>query len=502
MNKPILWSAEEVRDITGGRWIAAGPAVGSYHRLTFPLQYVQPDTIVLHVHGRGWPKKTIEGSGQKDMSVDDLIRRSRQHPNVMIVTSQETDIAADIPVLVVESTYDALFALAEYQRARFKGRIVGITGTAGKSSTRDFLSAILSAKGATFASFGNWNTVEGIALSLANLPPENDFAVIEISGGAIAGMRGRTALEMVRHHDAIITSIGVNLTLRTPTAKDVAEVKSKLFSSLPSDGCAYFAADVQEIETLHSAAGNHRRRVIGDSSTATLAMEPLCEEPGVTRLRVSLRDYTAEVQTHIVGPGPLSNLALASQCALDLGVAPELLINTIPELSLARRKMELHDYAIHDKKIYLLNDCHNATLVSFSSVLTYIRRTSNHYKNSIFVIGKILHIEGLEHDVYKMLAQDIMNCEPEVVILFADGLEPLEHSLKLLRANVHRAVEIDRVVGLVESSMTDGSMVFLKGSARGTQMRQLAKVLQKQLESRSIAANQQPTLRLHPAGLP
>ena len=485
MNKPILWSAEEVRDITGGRWVAASPAVGAYHRFTFPLQYVQPDTIVLHVHGRGWPKKTVEGSGQKDMSIDDLVRRSRQHPNVMIVTSQEINNAADVPVLVVESTYDALFALAEYQRARFKGRIVGITGTAGKSTTRDFLSAILSAKGTTFASFGNWNTVEGIALSLANLPPENDFAVIEISGGAIAGMHGRTALEMVRHHDAIITSIGVNLTLRTPTARHVAEVKSKLFLSLPSDGCAYFAADVQEFETLHSAAGTHRLRVIGDPSTATLAMEPLCEEPGVTRLRISLPDYTAEIQTHIVGPGPLSNLALASQCSLDLGVTPELLINTIPELSLARRKMELHNYTIGDKEICLLNDCHNATLVSFSSALAYIRAISRHYRSSIFVIGKIVHIDGLEHDVYTVLAQDIVGCEPKLVILFADSLEPLEHTLKLLGANLCRAVDVHQVLGLVESNMKNGSLVFMKGSARGTQMRNLGKLLHKRLEKRS-----------------
>ena len=106
------------------------------------------------------------------------------------------------------------------------------------------------------------------------------------------------------------------------------------------------------------------------------------------------------------------------------------------------------------------------------------------------MIGKIVHIEGLERDVYDVLAQDIMNCDPDVVILFADGLEPLEHTLKLLRANVCSAVEIDQVLGLVELSMKDGSLVFLKGSARGTQMRNLAKLLQKQLEGRSIGVNQ------------
>jgi UDP-N-acetylmuramyl pentapeptide synthase len=419
------------------------------------------------------------------MSSDDLIRRIQKYSNTMVITSQKPTMASDIPVLLVRSTYDALFALAAYQRARFEGRIIGITGTAGKSSTRDFLSELLSTKGPTFASFGNWNAIEGNALSLANLPPKSEFAVIEISAGAIDGLRRRNSLEMVRHHDAIITSIGVNLTSKTPTAKYVAGIKSMLFSSLPADGCAYFSSAVQEIETLMAAAENHKRRIVGVPAESTVTVETVGEELGKTHLRISFPGYTAEVSTNIIGSGQLSNLALALQCAIDLGADPRKLTKKVSEITLARRKMEVNKYTVDDKRVHLLNDCHNATLVSFSSALNYLSRVSRGFRNQIFVIGKIVHIEGWEKHVYETLSRELKRCDPKTIILFADGLDPLENELRSLNVNVLRASEAQQALKLIKRHLTDQTLVFLKGSHRGTEMRELGDSLQKHLRKRS-----------------
>lgn len=486
MSEPLIWTPDELQRITRGEWIKGSPQVEGYRRLTFPLKYLDADCAVLHTHGPGWPDKCIDGGHQRDMSVDDLIRRVQKHPNVMVISSQRPAEATDVPVLLVRSTYDALFALAAYQRERFKGRIIGITGTAGKSSSRDFLSLLLSAKGDTFASFGNWNAIEGNALSLANLPPEYEFGVIEISAGAIDGLRRRNSLELVRHHDAIITSIGVNLTTKTPTARYVAEIKSMLFSSLPPDGCAYFGAEVQEIETLKAAARGRKRRIVGIPEESTVVMKVVGEELGKTRLRISFPNYTGEVSTSIIGSGQLGNLALSLQCAFDLGADPEKLVEKVSEITLAKRKMEVKAFTVADKRIHLLNDCHNATLVSFTSALNYLSRLSKGFRRQIFIIGKIVHIEGWEKYVYETLSRDLKRCDPTTVILFADGLDPLEHELKALNVNVVRASEAKEALKLVRRNMTDGTLVFLKGSHRGTEMRELGDSLQKFLRKRSV----------------
>ncbi|WP_457091627.1 Mur ligase family protein [Microvirga sp. P5_D2] len=485
MNEPILWTAEEVQRVTGGSWLDGIPHSMGYRRCTFPTKYLDSDCIVLHVHGAGWPEKCIVGSHQEGMTSDDLIRRIENYSNTLVITSQKPTMPTNTPVLVVRSTYDALFSLAAYQRARYEGRIIGITGTAGKSSTRDFLAALLRTKGPTFASFGNWNAIEGNALSLANLPPKGELAVIEISAGAIDGLRRRNALEMVRHHDAIITSIGVNLTSKTPTAKYVAEIKSMLFSSLPADGCAYFSSAVQEIETLIAAAGDHKRRIVGAPDESSVSVEIVGEELGKTHLRISFLDYTAEVSTNIIGSGQLSNLALALQCAIDLGADPRKLVEKVSEITLTKRKMEVKKYTIDDKRVHLLNDCHNATLVSFSSALNYLSRVSRGFRNQIFVIGKIVHIEGWEKHVYETLSRELKRCEPKTIILFADGLDPLERELRSLNVDVLRASDAKQALKLIRKNITDQTLIFLKGSHRGTEMRELGDSLQKHLRNRS-----------------
>jgi UDP-N-acetylmuramoyl-tripeptide--D-alanyl-D-alanine ligase len=485
MSEPILWTAEEVQRVTGGTWFDGAPQNGEYRRCTFPTKYLDSDCIVIHVHGPGWPDKCFDGSHQKGMTTDDLIRRIQDYSNTMVITSQKPAMPTSTPVLLVRSTYDALFALAVYQRARFEGRIIGITGTAGKSSTRDFLAAFLNTKVPTFASFGNWNAIEGNALSLANLPSKGELAVIEISAGAIDGLRRRNSLELVRHHDAIITSIGVNLTSKTPTAKYVAEIKSMLFSALPDDGCAYFSSTVQEIDTLMASAGDHKRRIVGIPRESSVSVEVIGEELGKTHLRISFLDYTAEVSTNVIGSGQLSNLSLAMQCAVDLGADPRKLIEKVSEITLQKRKMEVRKYTLGDKKVHLLNDCHNATLVSFSSALNYLGRLSRGFRNQIFVIGKIVHIEGWEKHVYERLSRELKLCDPKTVILFADGLDPLEHELKSLNMNVLRAADAKEALRQIRKNITDQTLIFLKGSHRGTEMRELGDSLQKHLRKRS-----------------
>ncbi|MGO4386938.1 Mur ligase family protein [Microvirga sp. 2YAF29] len=486
MSEPILWTAEEVQRVTGGTWLELNPQGRKYRRCTFPTKYLDSDCVVIHVHGPGWPDKCIDGSHQRGMTSDDLIRRIQNYSNTMVITSQRPTMPTGTPVLLVRSTYDALFALAVYQRSRYEGRIIGITGTAGKSSTRDFLAALLDIKVPTFASFGNWNAIEGNALSLANLPPKGELAVIEISAGAIDGLRRRNSLELVRHHDAIITSIGVNLTSKTPTAKYVAEIKSMLFSALPDDGCAYFSSAVQEIETLIASAGSHKRRIVGRPGESSISVEIVGEELGKTHLRISFLDYTADVSTNIIGSGQLSNLALALQCAADLGADPRKLVEKVSEITLQKRKMEVKNYTLSDKSVHLLNDCHNATLVSFSSALNYLDRLSRGFRNQIFVIGKIVHIEGWEKHVYETLSHDLKRCNPKTVILFADGLDPLEHELKSLNMNVLRATDAKEALKLIRRNITDQTLIFLKGSHRGTEMRELGDSLQKHLRKRSV----------------
>jgi len=480
-SEPIIWRISELVEATGGRMIGSvNPSLNhGYSSFTFPFSLLKSNSVLLHVHGSDWRARTIRDCGQKGLAIDALLDEIRPYENVLVITNEVPKETLGIPTLLVDSTYKALFALAKYQRSRFRGRVVGITGTSGKSSTRDMVVALLSKRGLTSSSVGNWNTTEGIALALANLAPDAEFAVIEISGGAIKGMRGVSSLDMVYHHDAIITSIGINLTSRTPTARDVAEVKSKLFSHLPAGGKAYYSKEVAELATLQKAAEGFEQRIIGDSKASSIQLQQLKVELDGSLLRLRVGDSDIHVKSSVIGPGQLSNLALAVQLAIDLGVSIQDVTETIASFSLATRKMEVSDITIGNTVIKLLDDCHNATLVSFQNALGHLEQIKESYRNNIFIIGRIVHIEGQESAVYSELGDRIAACAPSVVILFDEGLSLLKTRLDQLQIPVSETDSPQQVLEHLQKLVTDSSVVFLKGSHRGTHIRELSALLRK-----------------------
>lgn len=477
MDREAIWTATDILKITGGNWIGTAPITGNFHHLTFPLVYLQSSTILIHVTGPGWQKKTIKGSGQLGMSIDELIKLAEKYQNSLIISTERPLKQNIIPVIQVKSSHKALFQLSGFQRNKFKGKVIGITGTAGKSSVKDILAMMLNKIAGTSVSMGNWNTSAGVALTLTNLNPEHKFAVIEISGGAIMGMQGYYALDMAQPHDGIITSIGINLTSRTPTRKDVARVKSTLFKELQPNSHAYFPADIDELEIVEDASSHLIRYVSGEPNRSTVSVK--IEETYIdgTLLSIQMPGFKAKVKTALIGPGQIMNFSLAAQTAVNNGLQGSDLLDVAKTLTLAKRKMEYHEYSYQGIKLQFIDDCHNATLLAFNNALGHIKAVKEIVANRIFIIGKIVHIEGQEETVYQNLAQTIIACNPTLVIIFDDGLELLAKQLSLMNISLEFAESLEDVFAVISSKIDCNSFIFLKGSNRKTQIRALSQYL-------------------------
>lgn len=485
------WTKKELIDATGGEFLNEEGAGVNFFSVVYPLHLVGPGSILLHAAAKSWPSRQVRLSGQSGMKLDDLIRFAEKRGAALIITSDSYTGPSAIPILRVANSYETLFALANYGRARFKGRVIAITGTAGKSSTRDFLGDLLDHAGQTTKSFGNWNSVEGSAMCLASLPPKGSFAVVEVSEESIQGQRKRSSLEFLRADDAIITSIGIGATQRFPNTTITAEVMAKLFRTLPILGRAYWPNDIAEVEIIRLAASGHQARVVGDPERSTIFVDQI--ECGLdwTRVKISTSDGSEEVVTQILGSGPLLDFNLAAQCAFDLGVPTDVISRCISEFSLARRKMEVVRLNIEGKDVSLLDDTFNAELLSFESMLSHIRQLGSRLKQCIFIIGKIISVEGNHKEIYERLARKICDCEPFAVVLYGDELGWLAKSLTG-KISVLRAPTPTDAVALVNTLVDDGAVICLKGSSRNTRIRELSKLLRTSGKPETDKAIRQP----------
>lgn len=466
------WTREELVAATGGNLVFDGEIGENYGQVVFPLQFVKSRSILIHTDG-SWSDRGKRDSRQTDKTLDEVIEIAQQHGAALVIATERTKSPSPLPILRVENTYEAFFALAHASRARFSGHVIGVTGTAGKSSTRDILVQLLSRVGNTTTSFGNWNSVAGVTMCIANLRRDAAFAVVEIGGQGLPTFNKPKA-DFVRPHDGIITSIGINDTAYSPTPTATANLKSLLFSMLPPSGCAYWPENVAEEPILRAAAEGKRNRIVGDPSCTTITIEHISSGVDWLRVKVSTEDFVREVNTRIIGPGPLSNIKLAAQCALDLGVPAETIADVIENFSLPAKKMEIIHTNFSQKRVTVLDDCWNATLISFENVLSHIAKI--HDKRRILIIGRIVRIEGAEQHIYSELAKLICDCNPFAVILHEGELQLLAKELAGKVPLVWAKSPSD-AVDLVESLVDDGSVVLLKGSHRTTRIWGVSKLL-------------------------
>jgi UDP-N-acetylmuramoyl-tripeptide--D-alanyl-D-alanine ligase len=171
-----------------------------------------------------------------------------------LVSRQPSQVPPDAPLVFVDDTMSALQALGHTGRARAKGKIIAVTGSVGKTSTKEMLRLALGAVGHTFANTGSYNNHWGVPLSLANLPPDAEYGVFELGMNHAGEL---TALsQMARPDIAIVTTVeAVHLEFFAST-EAIADAKAEIFQGMNENGTAILNRDNPHYNRLAAAAKN------------------------------------------------------------------------------------------------------------------------------------------------------------------------------------------------------------------------------------------------------
>lgn len=178
-----------------------------------------------------------------------------------IVSRRPEDVAQDAPLLVVEDVQTALEALGRAGRARTRARVVAITGSVGKTSTKEMLAQMLSDQGKTHASVASYNNHWGVPLTLARMPRDTQYAVIEIGmnhPGEIAPLA-----RMAQPHVAMITTVGAAHLEAFENIAGIAVEKASILEGLVPNGVAVLNNDIEHAAILQAKAHDVKARDIG-----------------------------------------------------------------------------------------------------------------------------------------------------------------------------------------------------------------------------------------------
>ena len=188
-----------------------------------------------------------------------------------LVTHRPDDVAGDAPLLVVEDTLKALEHLGVAARARTKAKVIAVTGSVGKTSTKEMLRTMLEAQGRTHAATRSFNNHWGVPLTLARMPQDTEYAVLEIGmnhPGEIVPLS-----RMARPDVAMITTVEAVHMEAFDSVEQIADAKAEIFAGLGSEGVAILNADNAHFARLSAAAAPRDVRSFGLGGGAVRLLE-------------------------------------------------------------------------------------------------------------------------------------------------------------------------------------------------------------------------------------
>ena len=368
-------------------------------------------------------------------------------------------------VIQSENTLRALQDLASYQRSLFPFRVIAVTGTNGKSTTKEMIASIIETKYKTLKTQGNLNNHIGLPLTLLKREPEHEVGVLEM-GMSAAGEIKRLA-EIAKPDIGVITNISAGHLGQLKTIKEVQAAKGELFDSLHKEGTAIVNADDPLVLELAKSL-RIKKITYGIKEPADIQASDIQNKGnhGFT-FTAKIFDQAIPVKLPQIGYCNIYNALAALATGHSLGI-------TGKEMNLGLKNYQQipqRNEQIHYEGMTLINDTYNANPQSMREALKTLKEINTQGKR-FFIIGDMLELGPLSEPAHHELGQEIAGSNVDYLVTVGPLASLAAESAKV---NVQQQLQIekftthDEAASYLLQKVKKGDCLLVKGS-RGSKM--------------------------------
>ena len=294
--------------------------------------------------------------------------------------------------LVVSDTLQALQELAAWARAKWGGTVIGVTGSAGKTTTKDAIAHMLAVELPVGKTAGNFNNHVGVPLSILSLADGCRAAVLEIGMNRAGEIRSLAAI--ARPDVGVVTNVGYAHSEYFDSIERIAAAKRELIEALPRDGVAVLNGDDPRVLGFRDAHPG-RSVTFGFSECAEVRAEAV--EYGAEGSR--FRAAGVEFETGLAGRHAVLNLLAAIAVAREFGVAPERLREPVRTFAAGTMRGQRSEH----NGVVVWNDCYNSNPEAAQSMIDVLRRTPA--ARRIAVLGEMLELGRAAEELHRQVGR-------------------------------------------------------------------------------------------------
>lgn len=384
----------------------------------------------------------------KEKNGHDYIKDVLKNKPACIIVNEHTQVKTSIPVIYVKDTLQALHDLARYKRKQFGGVVLAVTGSCGKTSTKEMLAHLLGTKYRVLKTEKNYNNHIGVPLTLLKLT--NDYDVLVIECGTNHPGELKTLGSLVEPDMVVITNIGTSHIGNFKNKKAILKEKLSLVDFM-KEGVLFLNGDdkllrkvkqkkVEIYSTYNRKSVIHLKTVYCFFDRSEIVFEYMNQE--------------YYIKLHCPGKGMVDNFLLALECSLFLNVDIFKLIEKIA--TLPEPKGRLEKIPLNHGNI-LLNDCYNASFESMKGLLQILKPLD---QNKIIILGDMKEVGTHSEKLHKKIGKQLQRIENKEVYLLGEefkNIVSLDETFKWFE-------DIDSLIKTLRTSHFKDSVIAVKGA--------------------------------------
>ncbi|MDK2805118.1 UDP-N-acetylmuramoyl-tripeptide--D-alanyl-D-alanine ligase [Thermoanaerobacterium thermosaccharolyticum] len=452
----MILSLKEIIDATGGKLLSGG--------INSTISGISTDSRTIKEGELFIPLKGENFDGE--MFIEDALKiGSASLTETINYVSNNNK-----PIIFVDNTKEAFHKIAKYYREKFQIPFIAVTGSSGKTTTKDMIYDVLSMKYNVLKTKGNFNNEIGLPLTIFRLNKDHDMAVVEM------GMSGfgeiRRLKNIAEPNIAVYTNIGVAHIEKLGSRENILKAKSELVEDFKEGYTVILNADDDMLAKLTEKKGP-QYITYGIDNGDVKAFDIVLKEESV-KYKVIIDGYTMDIELNVPGKHNVYNSLAAICIGIKFGVNKEDMRKALANFQPSAMRLNIIDVS----GLKIINDAYNANPASMKAALSVLKGYKDRRK--IAVLGNMLELGDYSDLAHEEVGKHVKDEDIDVLITVGDFASKIaEGAIKngMDAKNVMMCKNNVEAIELIKEIKNDNDVFLIKGS-RGMKMEEIVKFLQ------------------------
>lgn len=360
-------------------------------------------------------------------------------------------------IILVKDTLKALQKLAAYKRSLYDVPVVAVTGSVGKTSTKDIIASALSKKYKVLKTEGNHNNHLGLPLTLLKL---KDHTAVVVEMGMNHFGEIRTLTNIAKPTIAVITNIGTSHIGNLGSRENILKAKLEILEGLPKEGIVVINNDNDLLHNWVQTVDNHNAKTFGIENKSDFMSSNIIEKENETIFEINIDNNKYNVIVPVIGKHFVYNSLCAIAVGMSLNMKPEEIIEGIKSFKLTAKRM---DFKNLKNNVTVLADYYNASYDSMKASLEVVNKYNA--KRKIAVLGDMLELGDFSEQLHEKVGEEVAKNNIDILITVGKLSKFIAKRAKEMGIkNIYDCANNKEAIEILKNICKENDLILLKAS--------------------------------------